>query len=81
MQAIILAGGLGTRLRQKIYNIPKVMAPINQKPFLEYILEHLNKQGFKKVILAVGYKREYIISYFGYRYKQIELIYSIEKNL
>ncbi|MCW1673913.1 NTP transferase domain-containing protein, partial [Campylobacter jejuni] len=57
MQAIILCGGLGTRLKS-IIDIPKPMAPINDKPFLEFIFEYLKKQGIKEVILAVSYKYE-----------------------
>jgi len=80
MEAIILAGGLGRRLRSVISEIPKPMAPINDKPFLEYILNFLNNQGVKRVILSVGYKWEVIKEYFGNKYKNIELIYNVEKE-
>jgi len=80
MEAIILAGGLGTRLRSVISEIPKPMAPINNKPFLEYILDFLNNQGVKRAILSVGYKWEVIKEYFGDKYKNIELIYNVEKE-
>ena len=80
MEAIVLAGGLGTRLRSVISNVPKPMAPINNKPFLEYILEFLNNQNIKKVILSVGYKWEIIKDYFGDKYKDIELVYNVEKE-
>lgn len=78
MQAIILAGGFGTRLQEVVSNVPKPMAPINSKPFLEYILEELYKHNFTKVILAVGYKKECIINYFGNKYKTINIVYSME---
>jgi len=78
MEAIILAGGKGTRLSRVVNDVPKPMAPINGKPFLEYILNDLNKKGFDSVILAVGYKNEVIINYFGNRYKNIKILYSIE---
>ena len=78
MQAIILAGGFGTRLQSVVSNVPKPMAPINGKPFLEYMLDELNNQNFNKVVLAVGYKKESIMDYFGNRYKNIELVYSTE---
>ena len=80
MEAIVLAGGLGTRLRSVVSDVPKPMAPINNKPFLEYILEFLHNQNIKKVILSVGYKWEVIKDYFGDKYKNIELIYNIEKE-
>ena len=80
MEAIVLAGGLGTRLRSVVSDVPKPMAPINNKPFLEYILEFLKNQNIKKVILSVGYKWEVIKDYFGDKYKNIELIYNIEKE-
>ncbi|AEA34633.1 D-glycero-D-manno-heptose 1-phosphate guanosyltransferase [Hippea maritima] len=80
MEAIVLAGGLGTRLRSVVSDVPKPMAPINDKPFLEYILEFLNNQNIKKVILSVGYKWEVIKDYFGDKYKDIELVYNIEKE-
>ena len=78
MQAIILAGGFGTRLQSVVSDVPKPMAPINGKPFLEYMLDELNNYGFNKVVLGVGYKKESIIEYFHNKYKNIELVYSIE---
>jgi len=78
LEAIILAGGLGTRLRSVISDLPKPMAPIGDKPFLEYILKYLEKNGVKKIILSVGYKWEIIKEYFGSSFNGIELIYSVE---
>jgi len=80
VEAIVLAGGLGTRLRTVISEIPKPMAPIDEKPFLEYILKYLSNNGIKKIILSVGYKWEVIKEYFGEKYKDIELVYNIEKE-
>jgi len=80
VEAIILAGGLGTRLRSVVSDVPKPMALINNKPFLEYILEFLNNQNIKKIVLSVGYKWEIINNYFGNKYKNIELIYNVEKK-
>ena len=80
MEAIILAGGLGTRLRNVVNNLPKPMAPINNRPFLEYILEFLNNQSIYSVILSIGYKAETIQEYFGDNYKNIKLVYNIEKE-
>lgn len=78
MQAIVLAGGFGTRLKQVVADVPKPMAPVNERPFLEYILDELNDYGFDKAVLAVGYKKEIIIDHFGQKYKNVRLDYSIE---
>lgn len=77
-EAIILAGGLGTRLREIIGEYPKPMAPINNKPFLWYLLKLLNDSGFYKVILSVGYKKEIIMDYFGTKFGKLDILYSCE---
>lgn len=80
MEAIVLAGGLGTRLRSVVSDLPKPMAPIGEKPFLEYILKYLKNNGITKAILSVGYKWETIKEYFGDKFENIELIYSVEDD-
>jgi D-glycero-alpha-D-manno-heptose 1-phosphate guanylyltransferase len=80
LEAIILAGGHGTRLKEVVADLPKPMAPILGKPFLAYLLANLEKKGFKKVILSVGFMSEKIIGYFGNSYADIELIYVAEKK-
>jgi D-glycero-alpha-D-manno-heptose 1-phosphate guanylyltransferase len=77
-EAIILAGGLGTRLKDVIDDIPKPMAPVNNKPFLSYLFEYLERYKITKVILAVGYKYEIIEEYYGNNYNGIEIKYAIE---
>ena len=77
---LILAGGFGTRLRDVVKDIPKPMAPIKNKPFLEYIFRFLEKNGAKRVVLSVGYKKDYIINHFGDRYKDIEITYAVEDS-
>jgi D-glycero-alpha-D-manno-heptose 1-phosphate guanylyltransferase len=79
-EAIILAGGFGTRLKEAVPDLPKPMAPIHGKPFLEYLLNNLAKKGFKRVILSVGYLAKIIINYFGSSFNGIDIIYSIEKE-
>lgn len=79
-EAIILCGGLGTRLRSVISDVPKPMAPINNKPFLAFVLEYLKKQNISRVVLAVSYKYEIIQEYFGNSYLGIQILYSIEKE-
>lgn len=78
MEAIILAGGFGTRLRTVVNDVPKPMASIAGRPFLEVLLENLVGNSVSRVVLAVGYKRESIQSHFGCEYKSIALDYSVE---
>jgi D-glycero-alpha-D-manno-heptose 1-phosphate guanylyltransferase len=80
MEAIILAGGFGTRLKSVVSDIPKPMAPVNEKPFLCYLLDYLKKNDVNKVILSVGYKYKKIVDYFGFKYKDIILEYAIEEE-
>ena len=78
LQAVILAGGLGTRLRPITDTIPKPMIPFHGKPFLEYIIEMLIEQGFVKIILLLGYLPEKVTEYFGNGAKWgIDIKYSI----
>lgn len=79
-EAIVLAGGLGTRLRSAIGEIPKPLAPINDKPFLHYIFEYLKKNQIETAVLSVGYKWEMIHEVFGDRYLGIDIIYAIEEE-
>lgn len=65
MKAIILAGGLGSRLRDVVKDLPKPMAPVGGKPFLEYLLLQLKRWGTTDIVLSVGYKKNVIKSYFG----------------
>ena len=62
-EAIILAGGLGTRLRDTVPDLPKCMAPVAGKPFLHYVLAYLQKQGVNRFIFSLGYKSEPVIDY------------------
>lgn len=78
MEAIVLAGGFGTRLKSEINDIPKPMAPIRGIPFLTFLLNKLNRENFTRVILAVGYLHEVIIDFYGDKYKNLDIIYSIE---
>ena len=64
-QAVILCGGLGTRLRPYTDHLPKPMIPCNGKPFLEYLLEQLAEKEIRRFLLLVGYLGEQIQQYFG----------------
>ena len=78
--AIILAGGLGTRLKDTVPGLPKPMAPINNRPFLEYQMDYWMNQGITRFILSVGYLSDSIINHFGYKYQDAIIEYSIESN-
>jgi NDP-sugar pyrophosphorylase family protein len=65
MRAVILAGGLGTRLRPLTFSIPKPLLPVGEHPILELILKRLIEFGFEEFIFSVGYRAEFIEAYFG----------------
>lgn len=80
MQAIVLAGGLGTRLRSVVPELPKPMAPVAGRPFLTYVLDALVDAGFEVAVLAVGYRAEAIRVHFGDAYRGLSLRYSLEAS-
>lgn len=80
MEAIVLAGGFGTRLRTVVNDVPKSMAAINGRPFLEYMLDYLSSGGVTRVVLSVGYKHELIIGHFGNQYRNLEIDYAVESE-
>ena len=65
MEAIVLAGGLGTRLRAVVPDVPKPMAPVNGRPFLERLLDYWIAQGVSRFILSTGYRHEVLAAHFG----------------
>ena len=77
-EAVILAGGFGTRLSHVVSNVPKPMAPVSGKPFLCYLMDRLVEADVERIVLATGYKHEVIESYFGHSYRGVEVIYSRE---
>lgn len=76
--AIILAGGLGTRLRSAVPDLPKPMAPIAGRPFLAHQMDHWIAQGVGRFVLSVGYCHEAISGHFGRRYHGVPLDYVVE---
>ena len=77
-EAIILAGGFGTRLRSVVSDLPKPMAPVAGRPFLSYLLDDLVQQGYRHVVLATGYMHEKVEEYYGHEYRDIALDYARE---
>jgi D-glycero-alpha-D-manno-heptose 1-phosphate guanylyltransferase len=80
MDAIILAGGLGTRLRSVINDVPKCMAPVNQHPFLYYLFLQLQKDKIDNVILSLGYKNEIITEWIKKNKFDCTISYIIENE-
>lgn len=82
MQAVLLAGGLGTRLRSVVNDRPKPMALIEEKPFMEYVVKQLIHYGITEIIFAVGYKGSMVEDYFGDGSKWgIRVFYAYEEEL
>jgi len=81
MEAIILAGGLGTRLRSEVQDIPKPMADIQGRPFLEHVLDRLISQGITRIIFSIGYKSEIVQNHFSDEYQGCEIVYAVEEEL
>ena len=78
MECIVLAGGFGTRLREVVPDLPKPMAPIAGRPFLEILLTSLAGKGFKRVVLSWGFMSEKISSYFGKQFAGMQIDYVVE---
>lgn len=78
MEAIILAGGLGTRLASRLRAVPKAMAPVAGRPFLEILLSQLHRAGCTRVLLSVGYLHPVIHRHFGPIFRGMQLDYVIE---
>lgn len=79
-ECIILAGGLGTRLRSAVPDLPKCMAPVAGKPFLSYVIDHFRAQGIEKFIFSLGYKHEAIEDYLDRSYASLSKKYVIENE-
>jgi D-glycero-alpha-D-manno-heptose 1-phosphate guanylyltransferase len=79
-EAIILAGGLGTRLRDTIPGLPKCMAPVAGRPFLTYIIRYLLSEGFEKFIFSLGYQHEMIEDFLNTNFPTIPVQFSIEEE-
>jgi D-glycero-alpha-D-manno-heptose 1-phosphate guanylyltransferase len=79
-EAIVLAGGFGTRLAHVVPDVCKPMAPVAGRPFLRFLMDQLAEAGFERVILADGYRREQIEKFFGAFYRGMDVLYSSEDD-
>jgi D-glycero-alpha-D-manno-heptose 1-phosphate guanylyltransferase len=77
-EAIILVGGLGTRLRSLVSDVPKPLAPVAGRPFLAWLLDKLEGHGVRRVILATGYLSEKVQAAFGEEWNGLRIDYSVE---
>lgn len=80
MEAVILAGGMGTRLRSVIKDIPKPMAPVNGKPFMLFVLQWVKRYPVEKIILSLGFKPDNVRNYFGDSFSGIPVEYAVEEQ-
>ncbi|MCH5597667.1 HAD-IIIA family hydrolase [Niabella ginsengisoli] len=80
VQAIILAGGLGTRLRSAVPDLPKCMAPVAGQPFLYYVINYLRMQGIEKIIFSLGYMHEVILDWLQKEFPTLNYDYVIEEE-
>ena len=79
-EAIILAGGLGTRLRSVVPDLPKCMAPVAGRPFLSYLIDYYSAQGIQEFIFSLGYMHEIIEEYLDDHYSLVDRKYVIEEE-
>lgn len=79
-EAIILAGGLGTRLKDAVPDLPKCMAPVVGRPFLFYVINYLRSQGVEKFIFSLGYKHEIIQQYLNDQFSTLQFQSVIEQE-
>jgi D-glycero-alpha-D-manno-heptose 1-phosphate guanylyltransferase len=77
---IILAGGFGTRLKSLVSEVPKPMAPVSGKPFLEYVLSNFSSSNVSRIIFSLGHLSHIVKDHFGTKHKGIDLVYEIEKE-
>ena len=79
-EAIILAGGFGTRLRETVPDLPKCMAPVAGQPFLKHVIRYLLSQGIEKFIFSLGYKHEIIQAFLNDQFPTLNFRVSIEQE-
>jgi len=80
MDVVVLCGGKGERLRELVSDRPKPLAEINQKPFLDILIEHIAQQGFKRFVLCTGYKGDVIKRHYHNYNLNLEFVFSEEEK-
>jgi D-glycero-alpha-D-manno-heptose 1-phosphate guanylyltransferase len=80
MEAIILAGGLGTRLRAAVPDVPKCMAPVAGKPFIDHVIQEALNAGVTRFIFSLGYMHEVIEKHLDQAFPNLDLIVSVETH-
>jgi NDP-sugar pyrophosphorylase family protein len=80
LAAVVLAGGMGTRLRSVVADRPKVLAPVAGRPFLTYLLDQIGDAGIQRVVLSTGHLAEQFASIIGDRYRNIQIVYAHEEQ-
>src|SRR3954454_1720414 len=79
-ECIVLAGGLGTRLRSVVADVPKCMAPVHNKPFLAYIIAYLESYGVERFIFSLGYKHEVVTKYLTMHFPRLNAELVVEEE-
>lgn len=80
IQAFILCGGLGSRLKSLTKNNQKVMVAVNQRPFLDILISYLKKQGIQNIVLCVGYKSDLVKDYYKKNSQGLDIVFSEEST-
>ncbi len=80
VDVVILCGGKGTRLKEVVSDRPKPMAEINDRSFLDILIDYISSFGFKRVILSVGYMADYIKDYYRNKRRHCEILFSQENE-
>ena len=79
-EAVILAGGLGTRLKSAVPDLPKCMAPVAGRPFIDYVIQELLDQKVSKIIFSLGYMHEVVLQHFNEKWPDLHYEYCIESS-
>ena len=81
LTAIILAGGLGTRLRSAVADVPKCLAPVAGKPFLAHVIAHLERCHVTSLVIAAGYRHELVKEVIEEAYPGLDIRIHVEQDL
>ncbi|MFZ1580675.1 MAG: sugar phosphate nucleotidyltransferase, partial [Saprospiraceae bacterium] len=79
-EAVILAGGLGTRLKSAVPDLPKCMAPVAGRPFIDYVIQELLDQKVSKIIFSLGYMHEVVLQHLNEKWPDLHYEYCIESS-